>query len=406
VGVTQRGVIGHPLSMGTLLYAADDARDEVFDWLRRDGDNAPLTVLCEEGASEWAHSLQVEFPQIESVQTASEGNPAFPRNSEIVVPLPPEDLHFRYVEGLSLPAVSERYGLFRKLRKLGIRAFRIVMGEESLDLRLDHLADDFAGKHKGQRAVVMGNGPSLNELDLARIKDEITFGSNRVYLGFEKWGFTTTYWGISDWLQIEEYGGEYASALANGPVAFYPFEYWPLSHFPGGSPLNLRGLTRPAFHPAADWMDYGHSVTYVLIQLAALMGCDPILLIGVVHRYEFSRAALWRMRKNEWRNRIVRPIRGTAFYRAVRSRRQARRLRSGGGTTAPPIWATGDTERPTHFDPPYTRGKRFAMPEPYEAERDYREAAKWAKREGVEILNATPNSNLDVFPRIEFEDLF
>lgn len=392
--------------MGQLLYAADDAQDAVLDWLRRDGGDSALTLLCEEAASAWALSLRAEFSRIETVQILSESPFVPAQDSEIVVPLPPEDFHFRYIEGITLPALSGRYDLFGKLWTLGFRAFRIVMGGEALALRLDRLSGEFDGKHKGRRAIVIGNGPSLNELDMGRLKDEITLGSNRVYLGYEKWGFATTYWAVSDWLQIEEYGPEYASALADGPVAFYPFEYWPLSHFPGGCPINLRALTRPSFHPAPEWMDYGHSVTYVLMQLAALMGCDPIILVGVDHRYEFSPSALWRMRINAWRNRIVRPFRGTGIYKAIRSRRQSRRLSSGAASAGPPIWATDDALRPTHFDPAYTRGKRFAMPEPREAERDYRDAAKWARREGVEILNATPNSNLDVFPRADFDDLF
>ena len=36
--------------------------------------------------------------------------------------------------------------------------------------------------HKGERCFIIGNGPSLNKLDLSKIKDEYTFGVNAIYL--------------------------------------------------------------------------------------------------------------------------------------------------------------------------------------------------------------------------------
>src|SRR6187551_16933 len=47
--------------------------------------------------------------------------------------------------------------------------------------------------HKGKRAFIIGNGPSLKQTDLSKLKNEITFGMNRVYLAFPDWGFSTTY---------------------------------------------------------------------------------------------------------------------------------------------------------------------------------------------------------------------
>ena len=52
----------------------------------------------------------------------------------------------------------------------------------------------YKDKHKGQRCFIIGNGPSLNKMDLTALKDEITFGLNRVYLLFDRVGFSTTYY--------------------------------------------------------------------------------------------------------------------------------------------------------------------------------------------------------------------
>ena len=43
--------------------------------------------------------------------------------------------------------------------------------------------------HKGQRAFIIGNGPSLKQTDLTKLKNEFTFGMNRIYLLFPELGF-------------------------------------------------------------------------------------------------------------------------------------------------------------------------------------------------------------------------
>ncbi|HLA08385.1 MAG TPA: hypothetical protein VJ022_13130, partial [Anaerolineales bacterium] len=59
--------------------------------------------------------------------------------------------------------------------------------------------------HKGKRAFVIGNGPSLKQTDLSKLKNEITFGMNRIYLAFPDWGFTTTYICVTNELVVGQF---------------------------------------------------------------------------------------------------------------------------------------------------------------------------------------------------------
>ena len=70
-------------------------------------------------------------------------------------------------------------------------------------------------------------------------------------------------------------------------------------------------------------------------------------------------------------------------------------------------WDGADATGATHFDGQYVRGaeKRFALPQLREAEKDFRCARRWAEEKGVEILNATPGSALDVFPMVDYDAL-
>src|SRR3990172_3349677 len=58
--------------------------------------------------------------------------------------------------------------------------------------------------HSGQLCFIIGNGPSLKQTDLTRLRGEYTFGMNRFYMLFEELGFTTTYFLSVNSLVIEQ----------------------------------------------------------------------------------------------------------------------------------------------------------------------------------------------------------
>ena len=49
---------------------------------------------------------------------------------------------------------------------------------------------------------------------------------------------------------------------------------------------------------------------------------------------------------------------------------------------------------------------KFLPPEPEESEGDFRAARQWAEANGVKILNASPNTALDVIEKVKFDGLF
>jgi len=51
---------------------------------------------------------------------------------------------------------------------------------------------------RGRRAFLIGNGPSLNETPVERLRDELTFGVNNIYLHFERMGFQPTFYFAED----------------------------------------------------------------------------------------------------------------------------------------------------------------------------------------------------------------
>ncbi|HMB21419.1 MAG TPA: hypothetical protein VKP08_01245, partial [Anaerolineales bacterium] len=65
--------------------------------------------------------------------------------------------------------------------------------------------------HKGKRAFLVANGPSLKQTDMSKLKNEFTFGMNRIYLMFPELGFSTTYLTVVNDLVIEQTAADLAA---------------------------------------------------------------------------------------------------------------------------------------------------------------------------------------------------
>lgn len=223
--------------------------------------------------------------------------------------------------------------------------------------RLDHLKDS----QRGRRAFILGNGPSLARTDVGKLKNEITFGMNRVFLAFPAWGFSTDYFVCVNDLVIEQSAHEIAA------LQMPKFLSWRSRRFikPDDHTIFLNSTyERPAFaSDARGRLWEGATVTYVALQLAFHMGFDPVILVGVDHTFA--------------------------------SRGQP-------NTTIVSLGEDVD-----HFDPGYFgRGFRWQLPDLEVSEQAYRMARKAFQEDGRRILDATVDGQLTVFPKVEYNSLF
>lgn len=373
-----------------------DARVVLFS-----GGGPAIAGVSRHPALSAVHNVDPEAPLPEAARQAVNVH------ERIYLPLSLDHIPMRYRPDAQMPELSPHYALLRQLWQWGFReAVFVGHGGETV-LRMPYLLDGLHNRHRGERCFVVGNGPSLNDIDMARLKGEITLGSNRCYLGYEAWGFPFTYWGVYDQFQIEEYHLDYEAHVPVETVKFFPAEYWPVLRVAQGCPVNsVWPDPRPrAFSDDPERVYRGFTVTYMLLQIAAIMGCDPIILIGADHRYELSRRGYSRVFRSVRRG-VARHLRGGRVYDAALAAQHA--WRKGSVAGAPSLWTTVDAASPTHFTARYTDGgkNRFLPPEPEEAERDFACAQQWAEASGRRILNATPGSALEIFPKVEFEELF
>jgi len=127
---------------------------------------------------------------------------------------------------------------------------------------------DFRNRHSGERCFIIGNGPSLNRMDLKPLRGETAFSLNRGYLYYDRIGRPCDYLVAVNTLVLQQFAEE-ISALDNTKFLAWGCRRW---YQPDDRILYLAGPTRaepPRFSTDISrdlWA--GATVTYVAMQLA------------------------------------------------------------------------------------------------------------------------------------------
>lgn len=158
---------------------------------------------------------------------------------------------------------------------------------EGNQLRLEELKD----KHYGKRCFIIGNGPSLTPSDLDKIKNEISFGVNKIMEIYNYTDWRPTYYMASDPLLLARQNERMADAMASSEVLLD-------ADFLEGIIPELRKeviwyyhVNRysiiPEFSNRPDKIVYeAGSVLFHAIQFAVFMGIKEIYLLGVDNSYQ------------------------------------------------------------------------------------------------------------------------
>jgi hypothetical protein len=225
--------------------------------------------------------------------------------------------------------------------------------------------------HCGERCIIIGNGPSLNKCDMTRLKNEYTFGVNNIFLNYEKMGYYPTYYVVEDTLVAEDraqqinaydhsikFFGNYLNYCLEktGETIWLNviFRYDEYENFPNFSQNALTKI----------WV--GGTVSYLCMQLAYYMGFKNVYLVGFDHSYEIPTNA---------------KIDGDKILSM--------------------------SDDPNHFDSSYFgKGYRWHDPKVDRMELSYRKAKQYFEQDGRKIYNATVGGHLDVFDKVDYDNIF
>lgn len=231
-------------------------------------------------------------------------------------------------------------------------------------------------RHKGDRCFILATGPSLNKVDLTRLKGEICFGMNGIYKLAEEIDITYFVY-VSNW-----YWKHHLEGLKNVRChrRFIPSSIPELASDVPTTWLNTvlpkyySRLRSPLIVPAGfscnpeRYIFAGGTVLYLCLQLAYYMGFETVIILGLDHSY----------RKGE--DHLAR--RHAGYMHQVKQQDTA------------------------HFDKDYVPADIKYHVDLATMERGYEIANKIFIKDGRKVLNASPGTHLDIFETVDYESLF
>jgi hypothetical protein len=216
--------------------------------------------------------------------------------------------------------------------------------------------------HAGERCFIVGTGPSLTIEDVKKLKGSISIGVNTLYKLFHEADWKSDYYCIIDPDTYENIKDElsgykdiplfYAeNRLLDKNVKGIPFEL-NCSDFYRLKAPDVFSFT--SFSPDLDKYIYdGASVVYAALEIAVYMGFKEIYLLGVDCNYELSREALHNSKLSYSKD----------------------------------------------YNYNWTRQTGLTMIEGFKVAKAY------ADEHGIKIFNATRGGMLEVFPRVNLDDV-
>ena len=255
-------------------------------------------------------------------------------------------------------------------RRLGWRVRRTLRSQfqSLLDPQSARYWKRSRDRFKGRVGFVLGNGPSLPIDRLESLSEHITLAANRIDLAFGHTPWRSRFVSIID----PQVAGRMAPHIAmNHRRVFVGPEV--AVRMPGCRQISWRHLGRPTSSPVGSNIMFssdvskglyaGYCVTYANLQIAAHFGLDPIILLGCDHRYDGEM-----------------------------------------GANPKSIIRAGEDQN--HFDDQYRTVGELVRPAPLNLMTvAFQHARAWVDASGRRIINATPDSKLDVFDQASLDDV-
>lgn len=219
----------------------------------------------------------------------------------------------------------------------------------------------FQNKHQGEDCFIIGNGPSLNKIDLSSLNEYNTFGLNKIYLLLDRIDLNISYHVAVNSLVIEQSVNEFSKLKCPLFLSYRPEQkffrnldhiYFLATDSCFSAPYSFQ---TDLLHPLAE----GYTVTYVAMQIAFYMGFRNVFLVGVDHDFKAT----------------GKPNEEQLF--------------------------TGEDHN--HFDPSYFSNQQWHLPDLEASELSYHLAKFFYNRDGRQIYDATVDGELQIFPKISFE---
>jgi hypothetical protein len=237
---------------------------------------------------------------------------------------------------------------------------------------LKKMKDEF----KGRRCFIMGNGPSLNKMDLEAFAGEFVWASNKAYLLFDRISWRPSFYVAVDTRVVPDIARDIERIMypLSNTRCFFPLPFHDQKIL--SSNPNVFWYYEKKFMSTLDpyemfttnaysWVSSVTTVTIAALQLAVFLGFNPIYLIGCDTNYKVPDTVKFE---------------GGSDY----------------------LLSTQNDD-PNHFDSSYFgANSRWHQPKPENMLLHYEKAKEVCDALGVRVFNATVGGKLETFPRTDY----
>ncbi|MDF9795211.1 hypothetical protein OKW21_000474 [Catalinimonas alkaloidigena] len=217
----------------------------------------------------------------------------------------------------------------------------------------------FKDIHKGEDCFIIGNGPSLNKIDIEKLNDYYTFGLNKIYLINKNKNLKIDYLASINPYVIEQSIEQFKSMDLEVFLSLQSCIEKELKIESGINYLNIkRGIQFS--RDCSTHVGAGHTVTFTAMQLAYYMGFKRVFLVGIDHNF---------------------------FQTGKPNEEQV---------------LTGDDIN--HFDNNYFSGQKWQLADLEGSEAAYSLAKYYFNKDEKQIIDATYEGKLTIFPKISYHE--
>jgi hypothetical protein len=237
--------------------------------------------------------------------------------------------------------------------------------------------------NNNKTVYLIGNGPSLNKVDVTQLKDKNTISFNRAFIAFEDWGFDPTHYMVIDPVVMENTQEDVNRLIRESEIQSFFFRKR-FNHFISESSekINLVDFKQRFWERGYKWgknlnnMGVIANVGATAVPILRSLGYERVVILGTDCNYEEQDIKGVSIVENE----------GNADRRIVYK-------------------SDGDND-PNHFRPDYFgKGTEYSKPQTQNHYKGWEYISQKHKANGLEVLLCSPGSRLsNIFEEISFEE--
>ncbi len=237
---------------------------------------------------------------------------------------------------------------------------------------------------KSDTIYILGNGPSLNKIDIRKLKDKDTISFNRAFIAYNDWGFFPKYYMAVDVVVLQNIKEKVRELIESSPIEKFLLPLWSRSYFGNSDKVCYLNLRDSRFLKRRIWgKDFNRlsiiaNVGATSVPVLKILDYKNFIILGTDCNYIESNIKNVDIEYNP-------------------ENRTGRRI----------IYKSSGNDDPNHFRPDYFgSGTEYSKPQQMNHYKGWEFIAKRMKREKINIILCSPGSRLiNLFAEGDFEDI-